>query len=464
MNTLPPQAQDRVLSTLNNDGSRRKVRPQLANGVWLKRRFWLAWSLIGLFVALPFLQIKGKPAVLLDLPARTFTFFGATLRPTDSQLLMVVMLAIFLTIFVLTALFGRVWCGWGCPQTVYMEFVFRPIERLFEGNRSAQLQRDERGGWDARRIAKFGVYAVLSVVVAHIFLAYFVPVSVLHLWMLQEPSKHPAGFGAVLATSALMFFDFAYFREQMCVVICPYARLQSALLDRQSLVVAYDAKRGEPRGKLSKIKTSDLSIGDCIDCKACVTTCPTGIDIRDGLQMECLSCTQCIDACDNVMAKIHRPRGLIRYSSQAALAGEKPKPFRVRVALYVLGLLALGGVFALFVQQRGSAEITVLRGIGAPFTVQADGNVNNQVRIKIYNHSGKKRSYAISLENTEGVQFIAPENPLRVGSGETRTTSTFAIVARQQLRDGEKSIVIEVDDGQGAIRHLPFELLGPKER
>lgn len=464
MNTLPPQAQDRVLSTLNNDGSRRKVRPQLAKGLWLTRRFWLAWSLISLFVALPFLQIKGKPAVLLDLPARAFTFFGATLRPTDSQLLMVVMLAIFLTIFLLTALFGRVWCGWGCPQTVYMEFVFRPIERLFEGNRSAQMQRDARGGWDAHRLAKFGVYAVLSVVVAHIFLAYFVPVSVLQLWMLQEPSKHPGGFGVVMATSALMFFDFAYFREQMCVVICPYARLQSALLDRQSLVVAYDTKRGEPRGKLSKIKASDLSIGDCIDCKACVITCPTGIDIRDGLQMECLSCTQCIDACDNVMDKIHRPRGLIRYSSQAALAGERPKRFRIRIALYVAGLLALAGVFALFVQQRGSAEITVLRGIGAPFTVQADGNVNNQVRIKIYNHSGQKRSYAISLENTEGVQFIAPENPLIVENGKTQTTSTFAIVARQQLHAGEKAIVIQVDDGQGSVRRLPFELLGPGEK
>lgn len=258
-----PVPSHRVLPTLNNDGSRRWVRPKPFNGRYHTRRLIVAWLLIVLFAGLPFVRISGEPVVLLDIPGRKFVLFGATFLPTDGVLLMLLMLSIFIAIFLLTSLFGRVWCGWGCPQTVYMEFVFRPIERLLEGSRGQQLKLD-REGPNARRILKLGIYAILSVLVANVFLAYFVGTDSLSRWVRQSPVEHPIPFLVVLGTSALVFFDFAYFREQMCTVICPYARLQSVLLDESSLIVGYDAKRGEPRGKGRALG------GDCIDCKACV--------------------------------------------------------------------------------------------------------------------------------------------------------------------------------------------------
>jgi cytochrome c oxidase accessory protein FixG len=246
---------------------------------------------------LPFVRVAGKPAVLIDLPRRELTFFGSTLYATDTVLLMLAMLGVFLGMFLVTALCGRAWCGWGCPQTVYMEFVFRPVERWLEGSRG---QKAAKQPW--RRWLKWGVFAGLSGVVAHVFLAWFVPVAELSQWVTRPPREHPVGFAVVLVTSALVFFDFAWFREQMCVVACPYARLQLALLDRQSWIVAYDSARGEPRGKLHK--SAPQQADHCVDCQACVRVCPTGIDIRDGLQLECISCTQCIDACDVVAKKL----------------------------------------------------------------------------------------------------------------------------------------------------------------
>jgi cytochrome c oxidase accessory protein FixG len=454
MGVLP--APERVLPTLNQDGTRRRIRPKLYRGRFYRARRLVGYGLIALFVALPFLRLNGKPLVLLDIPRRQFTLLGSTYLPTVGVLLMLLLLSIFVVIIWVTALVGRAWCGWACPQTVYMELVYRPIERLIEGDRTRQLAIDRRGV-SPRRVAKWLVFAFLSVLVANVFLAYFVGTDELWRWVSRSPFDHPTPFLVMAATAGLMYLDFAYFREQMCTTVCPYARLQSVLLDSHSLIIGYDAKRGEPRGK-GKSKPGQ---GDCIDCNACVVACPSGIDIRDGLQLECIACAQCVDACDFVMSRVHKPAGLIRYGSQACLERqEKPKSFRPRVVAYPVLALLLVGALVVVGARRPSAEITVLRGLGAPFVAQSDGIVN-QVRVKIENRSQEPRQYRILLEGAPGARLIAPENPLPVAPGSHRTTSLFVVAPPELFEKGTRAIGVRVRDGRDVDLAVPYKLLGP---
>ena len=448
---------ERVLPTLNADGTRNRIRPRLYPGRLHTRRRVTGWALIALFVGLPWLRIAGKPAVFLDVVQRQFTLFGHTYLATDGVLLMLLMLTIFASVFWLTALVGRAWCGWGCPQTVYMEFLFRPIERLFEGKREAQLRLDKAGlSW--RRVAKSGVFLVLSFILANVFLSYFVGTHALRTWVTEPPALHMSGFLVVAVTTGLMFFDFAYFREQMCTVICPYARLQSVLLDRRSLLIGYDGLRGEPRSK-GKPKPGH---GDCIDCNACVVTCPTGIDIREGLQLECIACGQCADACDSIMGKIGKPAGLIRYASQNALeTGEKTPLLRTRVVIYSLLLLALLSALTLSVLFRPLADVTILRGIGAPYE-ENGSQVVDQIRVKIENHAGSAERYHIELVGLEGGSLIAPEDPLLVAAGDQRTTSVFALAPRSAFRGGVRAVQFRVTNADGYRAEVPYRLLGPQ--
>jgi cytochrome c oxidase accessory protein FixG len=456
----PAQPLERVLSTLNVDGSRRWIRPRPSGGPWLARRRAVAWVLIAIFVALPYVRIGGKPAILLDLPRRAFTLFGGTFHATDTFLFMLLFLSLGILIFLVTALFGRVWCGWGCPQTVYLEFVFRPIERWIEKGFRGSLDLDRRKGPHLRRLVKNGIYLVLAAFLAHVFLAYFVGVDTLAQWVRRSPVEHPTGFLIMLGTTAAVFLDFAWFREQTCLVACPYGRLQSVMLDRRSLIVGYDVRRGEPRAKGAKQRPTGA--GDCIDCQMCVMTCPTGIDIREGLQMECIHCTQCMDACDTVMDKIGRPRGLIRYSSRDALEGRGASLLRPRVLLYPAALAVTLGLFAWNLGARPAAEVTLLRGIGAPYRTEADGSVSNQVRIKIANQAGGERRYRLALEDAPGAKLIAPINPFPVPAGATRTTTVFVVLPDQGLPDGELDVRFLVDDGEGFSHRFEWELVGPE--
>ena len=451
-----PIPRERVLPTLNADGSRNRIRPRLYPGRVHTQRRWLGWSLIALFVGLPFLRVGGHPAVLLDVMDRKFHLFGRTFLATDGALLMLLMLSIFAAVIWMTALVGRAWCGWGCPQTVYMEFLFRPIERWFEGKREQQLEIDRRGpNW--RRVAKNGVFLVLAALLGNVFLAYFVGVHTLGTWVTEPPERHWGGFLVMGVTTGLVFFDFAFFREQMCTLICPYARLQSVLLDRRSLIIGYDEPRGEPRSK-GKGKPGN---GDCIDCQACVVACPTGIDIRNGLQLDCIACGQCIDACDTIMGKIAKPDGLIRYASQDSLqSGLISRFWRPRVAIYTGIVVVLFTLLAL-VGRKPQADVTLLRGIGAPFTESA-GNAVNQIRIKVQNRADSPRAYQVELLAPVGARLIAPENPLRVAAGDQASTSVFVSLPNGRFEGGRVRARFRVSDGQGFVANIPYALLGPQ--
>ena len=452
----------RVLPTLNEDGSRRWIRPKLSRGPWLTRRVIVGWILIVLFTAIPYVKLGGKPLILLDVPHRQFTLLGTTFLPTDSMFLMLLLVGLFVGIFLITAVLGRVWCGWACPQTIYMELLYRPIERLFEGNRAHQLKLD-REGPDGRRMIKQLVFALISVVLAHTFLAYFVGVNALVHWMTGPPSQHGAAFVVAAAVAGLMFLDFGVLREQVCLVACPYGRFQSVLLDRRSLIVGYDARRGERRGGVRARDDKAAVHGDCIDCAACVITCPTGIDIRDGLQMECIHCTQCIDACDTLMVKTGRPKGLVRYGSRDEFEGKPRRMLRPRIVIYPLIMLAVWGGLVYALTQRGSADVTVLRGIGAPYGVLPDGQISNQLRIKVVNRSAEIRRYTISIHDAPDLTLISPDNPLEVAPGTAATASVFVMAEAASLPHGLREIDVEVKDGAGFAKATHYRLLGPEE-
>ncbi len=470
-----PETKERVLSTLNADGSRRKLRPRLARGAFHWKRLPLGWGLIALFVACPLLQVGGKPAILLDLGRRQFSFFGRTMLATDTVVLMLLLVTLVVAVFLATALFGRVWCGWACPQTVYMELVYRPLERLLEGTRAAKR------GSVLPAITKHALFLALSFALAHVFLAYFVPWSELSGWLTRSPLEHPGAFLTMLATAALVHFDFALFREQTCLLACPYGRLQAVLLDRQSWIIGYDARRGEPRGKrraggsaLGAPRTrAEASLedprgdraeerGHCIDCGLCARVCPTGIDIRDGLQMECVGCTQCIDACDSVMRKVGHPPRLIRYTSQDELAGKPRRLLRPRVVVYPLILIAAVTGFGIALGRSArSAEVTVLRGIGSPYALLAGGaEVSNQLRVKIVNRTSARRRYRIAIAEA-GVRLVAPENPVSIRGERSATATAFVIAPRARFVQGRLAVTLRVSDGEGFEQVIPYGLLGP---
>lgn len=473
-----------MLSTMTREGKRRWICPKVSEGKLLNARRAVAYVLLAIFTLVPYIKIGGKPMILLDLATRRFTFCGVTFLPTDTVLLALLLVTTFVTIFLVTSLFGRVWCGWACPQTVYMEFVFRPIERLLTGKPGAT-----RKNWLASsgfgRLLKPVVFLLIAMYLAHTFLAYFVGVEQLAVWVRRSPFEHPGSFLVMLAVTGLMLFDFGYFREQTCIVACPYGRFQSVLLDRDSVIVAYDTKRGEPRGKrrasAKKVVAPDVAlpvlsatggeapargsgtpeVGDCVDCKLCVTTCPTGIDIRNGLQMECINCAQCIDACDAVMTKLGRPTGLIRYSSQRAMEEGARRVLRPRTLIYSLLIVLLVSLFGYALSTRSLATVIMVRGRGAPFTQLPDGQISNRMSIKITNRTATTASYSLRIEGIRGAS-IRLEDALEAGpessiNAPITISAPFDAFERGRV---EGALVVEDDTGRYTKR-VKLLLMGP---
>jgi cytochrome c oxidase accessory protein FixG len=458
---LPTPAED-VLSTMKADGARRWLRPRPAPGRFLGARRIVAYSLVALFVVLPFVKIHGRPALLFDILHWRLVLMGKLFLPSDTILLAILLVGATVALFLLTAILGRAWCGWACPQTVYMEFLFRPIERFFDGKpkRGGALPRELSG---LRTVAKYGVFVLASVLLGNVFLSYFVGVDQLAAWVTESPGKHPAAFFVVALTSGLVFLDFAWFREQTCILACPYGRLQSVLLDRDSLVVSYDRQRGEPRGPVRSAQLATAPKGDCVDCGMCVDTCPTGIDIRGGLRMECLACAQCIDACDAVMDKLRRPRGLIGYSTQARRDQGQTRFLRPRVFIYGTILAGMAALLVTMGIRAQPTDVILLRGLGMPFTVTPAGDILNPARVKISNREAGERVYTLAAADGETTRLLLDDEPLRVGPGGSLVRAFALQAPAAAFTGGYHEARLRIRDGHGFDKVLTYRLLGPAE-
>ncbi len=396
-----------------------KIYPREVSGRFARLRTLTVWLLLGLYYGLPWIPFHGRPAILFDLGARKFYLFGLVLWPQDFIFLTWLLVLAGLSLFFFTAVGGRLWCGYACPQTVWTQ-LFVSIERWVEGGRARQMKRD-RGPWTGNKILRKGTTQLLWILLAFwtglTFVAYFTPIRALLVGATVGQLSGWTLFWAVFYGFAT-YGNAGFLREQVCKYMCPYARFQSAMFDRGTLVITYDSVRGEPRGPHPRgVDPRTLGQGDCIDCTLCVQVCPTGIDIRQGLQYECIACTACIDACDGVMDHVKRPRGLIRYTSQAALDGAPVRLARPRVIIYaaLLSLIACGGLYALL--NRSDVGLDVLRDRNVLYR-ETPGGIENVYNLKVLNKDEHAHRFAISVEGLPGVTIDAASAFVDVGPGE----------------------------------------------
>ena len=450
------------VTTIREDGSRPFLFPADTHGRFTLARRGSALLLIAFYLSLPWIRIGGYPAVFLDVAERRFHLFGLTLAAQDLWLLFFVITGLGFTLFFVTALFGRIWCGWACPHTVFLDHVFRRIERWTDGDAIQRRVLDAAplsGGKLLRRTLKHGLYILASALIAHLFLAYFVSLPEVWSMMRAAPVEHWSAFAFMAVFSGVLYFNFAWFREQLCIVICPYGRLQSALIDDHSLVIGYDTARGEPRGKIGT-----AGAGDCVACNRCVQVCPTGIDIRQGLQLECVGCTACIDACDDVMTRLHRPRGLIRYDSQVGFTNRPTRWLRPRTALYGVLLLLGASVAGWALSTVRPASLGVTRITGTPYVVSADF-IRNQFLVRLVNKRNVPVRFQLRLERAPAdLSQTGLRDPVEVPAlGEI----VQPLVLQQPRADfrGPFVLTVRVGDASGTF-HLDreIEFLGPDVR
>lgn len=458
-----------ALSMIGEDGARNAVHPSDVRGDWqrLKRRIWVL--LIAVYLAVPWVQIGGKPAVLIDIPKRQFFFWGATFNAQDFWMMIFVALGVGVALFTLSASYGRAWCGFGCPQTVFLEGVYRRIERFFDG-KHVQRRRLAEAPWTAgkllRRAGKWGSWLLVSLVLTHTFLSYFMPIRELARATVSPPAEHPVAFTFIVLTTLVIYFNFAWFREQLCIVICPYGRLQSVLYDRDTVQVAYDHVRGEPRGKYragaESVGDSAVSkTGDCVDCLHCVAACPTGIDIRNGTQLECVGCANCIDACDDVMERLGRERGLVRMASQNEIEGGVRRVLRPRILLYVAIFLALMSVFAVVLSTRKAFEAKLLRQAGSPIQ-KVEAGVQNAFFVHVVNKAGETRRFELRIDAPAKATVVQAVRELELESFANRRVPVFVRFRPEEVR---ADAVLRIDVRSGDVsRELRLSLLGGRAR
>jgi cytochrome c oxidase accessory protein FixG len=382
---------------LNEKGGRKWVYAKKPSGKWYTRRTIFSWLMLLFFVGAPFIRVNGYPLILLDIASRKFIIFGAIFWAQDTFILALLMLSFILFIILFTVTFGRLWCGWACPQTIFLEMVFRKIEFMIEGDYKKRYKLDH-GPWTSEKIikktTKHIIFILISVAMTNTFLMWFIG-SEKWLQLIREPiAGHPGGFIAMLIVSAFFYWVYSYFREQICTMVCPYGRMQGVLLDSKSIVVTYDYKRGEPRGP--------KNTGDCIDCHQCISVCPTAIDIRNGTQLECINCTACIDQCNKIMKITGKPAGLIRFDSEEGIRSGHKTIWNARNRAYSVVLIILFSFFIYTLLSRPVVETTILRTPGLLFQENSDNTISNVYNIKIVNKTHKKMPLEIRILSHKG--------------------------------------------------------------
>ncbi len=446
------------LYNIDSKGKRHRINPQDITGKFTRIRKWIAYFLIIIYLLPPWLKIDGLPVILLNIPDRQFILFGSIFWPQDVQYLVFIFILAGLFLFFMTALLGRVWCGWACPQTVFLEFVLRRIEYWIEGNRTDQIKLD-KSPWTVSKISKKTtkhlLFLLVAALVSNTFLAYFTGVETLLQWISRPPWENWTAFLFMLFFLSLFYFDLAHFQEQYCTLVCPYARFQSALTDSQTIQVMYDTFRGEPRGRRSKVE------GDCVDCSACIRACPTGIDIRNGSQLECIGCARCIDACDRIMTRIKKPKGLVRYESEDGLKGKKSPIIRSRIVVYAIFLVILSTCFTWVLLTRPLVEYQLIRPKGDPYSVLSQNQISNHFSLRLINKDLKQHQVRLAHLGDEDTKLIVPISPYKMKPNSTYQLAFFLIVAKGRIPNGHIKIPLQVfiDDVEKGIIELEF--LGP---
>lgn len=401
-------------------------------GKLFQYRQWVGYGLLLFLIIGPFLKIKGNPFLMFNILERKFSIFGNLFYPQDLYIFVFGMLIALVCVVLFTVVYGRVWCGWACPQTIFLELIFRRIEYLIEGDWMQQKKLDEGPNSDARAWKKFlkhSIFILISFGISNLFLAYIIGADAL-LAIIQDPiENHIVGFISILTFTAVFYAVFAHVREIVCTTICPYGRLQGVLLDEQSVTVAYDLNRGEPRGKKSRVADASLK-GDCIDCNLCVHVCPTGIDIRDGLQLECVSCTACIDACDAVMEKLQKPKRLIGFYAMGELDNKETfKKSNTRAVAYSLVLVALMSVFGYMIFSRAEVGARLLRAKGSSYQFRADSTISNLYTLELTNKSGREMSFELESEAENlSLQLV---NPIHTLAKEGSASMSFFVISKK---------------------------------
>ena len=456
----PTSFRDKV-ATVDQKGKRIWMFPHKPEGRLYNLRTWATLVYLVVFFGLPFVKVNDHPVFLINILERRFILFGQIFWPQDFFIFALGMIVFIVFIALFTVVFGRVFCGWACPQTIFMEMVFRKIEFWIEGDGPKQkLLKNAPWNTDKifKRVTKWVVFWLVSFIIANTFLAYIIGVDELKK-MMYEPSLHIGTLISLSLFTTVFFFVYLWMREQICTVICPYGRMQGVLLDRDSVIVAYDYKRGEDRGKFHK--NEERTIGDCIDCAQCVKVCPTGIDIRNGTQLECINCTACIDACNKMMDAVGLPTGLIRYASENNIAQKKPWRFTWRMKAYSIVMCLLLGVLVWLLATRSDVGVTLLRTPGQLYQEQPNHQMSNLYNYKLLNKTFKDKVVTLKPENFKGTIKLVGESGLVIPKDGYATGTMFIYLDNDAVKGRKTKIQIGVYEGSEKITTIYTSFLGP---
>lgn len=448
------------IGTVTQKGERIWIFPKKPKGKFYNARTIVSAILLLLLYGLPFIKVNGNPLILLNVLERKIILFGIPFGPHDFHIFVIAMIIAIIGIFLFTVVYGRIFCGWICPQTVFMEMVYRKIEYLIEGDANKQRALDKME-WNSEKITKktlkHTIFAFIAFITANTFLAYIIGIDELFKIITDPPTQHLTGLLAIVIFSGIFYFIFAFFREQACLMVCPYGRLQGVMLDEDSVVITYDYMRGEPRGVQKKGVESDF--GDCIDCEQCVQVCPTGIDIRNGTQLECVNCTACIDACDAIMDKVDKPRGLIRYASKNEIEKGIRSLLTPRSIGYTVVLLVLFGVLGFMFTTRNNFELSILRTPGMMYQDYDSLHISNLYDFVLTNKTFDEIPAKLELSGIKGrIQVIGSD---MIAKPQGIIEAKFMVIIKEDdIKKLNTSIHIIVKAGDKEIDNIKTSFLG----